>query len=53
MDELSKLQVHEVFNKPSKDEQTLKKGSIYSGALFINHINNQMVLFLLGINNSY
>ena len=32
MDELSKLQVHEVFNKPSKDEQTLKKGSIYSGA---------------------
>ena len=49
MDELSNWQVHEVYNKPSKDEQTLKKGSIYSGALFINHTNNQMVLAHRGI----
>ena len=43
MKELKNWQVHKVFNKPSKDERMTKKGSIYSGALFINHRNNQMV----------
>ena len=49
MDELNNWKVHEVYNKPSKDEQSLKKGSIYSAALFINHTNNQMVLAHRGI----